>query len=86
MLKIDGTFVREASSNQRTEAMVRAIAQLAHTMGMETVAEFVESDESRTRMAGLGIDYGQGFAIGKPTPMNDVLADLALYSAVAGWS
>jgi Amt family ammonium transporter len=86
VLKIDGSLVREASTNQRVEAMVRAIAQLAHTMGMETVAEFVETDASRTRMASLGIDYGQGYAIGRPTPLDDVLADFALYSAVAGWS
>lgn len=86
VLKIDGSLVREASSNQRVEAMVRAIAQLAHTMGMETVAEFVETDESRTRMAALGIDYGQGYAIGRPMPLAEVLADLALYNEVAGWS
>jgi EAL domain-containing protein (putative c-di-GMP-specific phosphodiesterase class I) len=86
LLKIDGGLVREASGSQRTEAMVRAIAQLAHAMGMETVAECVESDESRTRMAALGIDYGQGFAIGRPAPLDEVLADLALYGAVAGWS
>ena len=86
LLKIDGTLVREASTSQRSEAMVRAIAQLAHAMGMETVAECVESDESRTRMAALGIDYGQGFAIGRPVPFDEVLADLALYGAVAGWS
>ena len=66
--------------------MLRAIAQLAHTMGMETVAEVVETEESRTRMAALGIDYGQGYAIGRPMPLVEVLADLALYSEVAGWS
>jgi len=86
VLKIDGSLVREATTNQRTEAMLRAVAQLAHTMGMETVAEVVETDESRTRMAALGIDYGQGYAIGRPMPLAEVLADLALYSEVAGWS
>lgn len=83
VLKIDGAFVRDAGSNQRTESMVRAIAQLAHTMGMETVAEYVETDELRTRMAGLGVDYGQGFAIGRPVPIDQVLGDLALYEAMA---
>jgi EAL domain-containing protein (putative c-di-GMP-specific phosphodiesterase class I) len=61
--------------------MVRAIAQLAHTMGMETVAEFVETDALRTRMASLGVDFGQGFAIGRPVPLAEVLGDLALYEA-----
>jgi diguanylate cyclase (GGDEF)-like protein len=83
VLKIDGAFVRDAGSNQRTESMVRAIAQLARTMGMETVAEYVETDELRTRMAGLGVDYGQGFAIGRPVPIDQVLGDLALYEAMA---
>jgi diguanylate cyclase (GGDEF)-like protein len=83
VLKIDGAFVRDTGTNQRTESMVRAIAQLARTMGMETVAEYVETDELRTRMAGLGVDYGQGFAIGRPVPVDQVLGDLALYEAMA---
>jgi diguanylate cyclase (GGDEF)-like protein len=83
ILKIDGAFVRDAATNQRTESMVRAIAQLARTMGMETVAEYVETDELRTRMTGLGVDYGQGFAIGRPVPIDQVLGDLALYEAMA---
>ncbi len=83
VLKIDGAFVRDSASNPRTESMVRAIAQMARTMGMETVAEYVETDELRTRMAGLGVDYGQGFAIGRPVPVDQVLGDLALYEAMA---
>jgi len=83
VLKIDGAFVRDAGVNPRTESMVRAIAQLARTMGMETVAEYVETDDLRTRMAGLGVDYGQGFAIGRPAPIDQVLGDLALYEAMA---
>jgi EAL domain-containing protein (putative c-di-GMP-specific phosphodiesterase class I) len=82
-LKIDGSFVRDAASNPRTESMVRAIAQLGHTMGMETIAEFVETDELRLRMAALGVDFGQGFAIGKPVPLAEILGDLALYEAMA---
>ena len=82
-LKIDGSFVRDAGTNQRTESMVRAIAQLAHTMGMVTVAEYVETDDLRTRMASLGVDFGQGFAMGRPTPLADVLADLDLYEELA---
>ncbi|MGH8134841.1 MAG: EAL domain-containing protein, partial [Steroidobacteraceae bacterium] len=83
ILKIDGSFVRDAGTNQRTESMVRAIAQMARTMGMETVAEYVETDDLRTRMASLGVDFGQGFAMGRPTPLSDVLADLDLYEELA---
>jgi EAL domain-containing protein (putative c-di-GMP-specific phosphodiesterase class I) len=52
-------------------------------MGMETVAEYVETDDLRTRMASLGVDYGQGFAIGRPVPIDKILGDLALYEAMA---
>jgi diguanylate cyclase (GGDEF)-like protein len=86
VLKIDGSFVRDAISNARSESMVKAVAQLARAMGITTVAEYVETDELRIRMANLGVDYGQGFAIGKPIPLADVLADLSLYELVAAGS
>ena len=82
VLKIDGAFVRDSANNQRTESMVRAIAQMARTMGMETVAEYVETDELRERMTALGVDFGQGFAIGRPVPLDDVLGDLDLTEAM----
>ena len=78
MLKIDGSFVREILKDPRTESMVRAIAQLARSMSISTVAEYVETDEIRTRVATLGVDYGQGYAIGRPVPLTDVLAELPL--------
>ena len=55
---------------------MQAVAQLARSMQMLTVAEYVETDPIRERIAGLGVDYGQGFSIGRPVPLTDVLADL----------
>jgi diguanylate cyclase (GGDEF)-like protein len=81
MLKIDGSFVRDILKDPRAESMVRAIAQLARSMSIATVAEYVETDEIRTRVATLGVDYGQGFAIGKPAPFTDLLAELPLLVA-----
>lgn len=78
MLKIDGSFVRDILKDPRSESMVRAIAQLARSMSIATVAEYVETDEIRTRVATLGVDYGQGFAIGRPAPLVDLLSDLPL--------
>jgi predicted signal transduction protein with EAL and GGDEF domain len=52
-------------------------------MGITTVAEFVETDDLRIRMTNLGVDYGQGFAIGKPQPLEEVLQELSLYELVA---
>ena len=74
MLKIDGSFVRDVLKDPRAESMVQAIAQLARAMTLITVAEYVETDEIRLRVATLGVDYGQGFAIGQPVPIADVLS------------
>jgi diguanylate cyclase (GGDEF)-like protein len=80
-LKIDGSFVRDALTNGRSESMIKAIAQLAKVMCMETIAEYVETDALRVRMADLGVDYGQGFAMGKAQPLEELLKELAIYEA-----
>jgi diguanylate cyclase (GGDEF)-like protein len=76
MLKIDGSFVRDILKDPGAASLVYAIVQLAHAMSLTTVAEYVETDEIRALVASLGADYGQGFAIGKPRPLVDVLAEL----------
>jgi diguanylate cyclase (GGDEF)-like protein len=81
MLKIDGSFVRDILKDPRAESMVRAIAQLARSMSLTTVAEYVETEEIRTRVATLGVDYGQGFAIGRPAPLAELLSELPLYAS-----
>ena len=83
MLKIDGSFVRDVLADPRADSMVQAIAQLARSMGLVTVAEYVETDEIRSRVASLGVDYGQGFSIAQPMPLVDILAELPLYLAAA---
>ena len=83
ILKIDGSFVRDVVRDPRAESMVRAIAQLARAMSLVTVAEYVETEEIRARVATLGVDYGQGFAIMKPRALDDVLAEL-IAAPVAG--
>ena len=86
-IKIDGSFVRDAISNTRSESMIKAIAQLAKVMCMQTIAEYVETDLLRVRMADLGVDYGQGFAMGKAQPLEDLLQELAIYEAtVSNWA
>ena len=83
ILKIDGSFVRDVLVDARSQSMVRAIAPLARTMCMDTVAEYVETDEIRRRVAALGVDYGQGFCLGKPQPVAQVLKDLPVFEAFA---
>src|SRR5258707_3918623 len=85
-LKIDGSFVRDAIINSRSESMIKAIAQLAKVMCMETIAEYVETDALRAGMADLGVDYGQGFAMGRAQPLEGLLRELPIYEAtVRDW-
>lgn len=83
LLKIDGSFVRDILKDSRSDSMVAAIAQLARTMGLATVAEYVETEEIRTRIAALGVDFGQGFAIGKPMPLPQLLDELPIYAGAS---
>ena len=83
MLKIDGSFVRDVLRDTKAESTIQAIAQLARAMSLVTVAEYVETEEIRNRIAQLGVDYGQGFAIAQPVPIDEVLEQLPLYAAVA---
>ena len=76
-LKIDGSFIRDITDNRISESMVAAITQVAKVMELETVAEYVESEATRKLIAELGVDFAQGHAVGKPAPLDDVLASLA---------
>jgi diguanylate cyclase (GGDEF)-like protein len=82
VLKIDGSFIRDILHNERSDSLVRAVTQLAHGMGMETVAEYVETPEICMRLIELGVQFGQGYAIGKPRPLDRILQpDLQLANA-----
>ena len=70
-IKIDGSFSRDLIDNPRSQSMVLAITKLANTFGLETVAAHVETDAIRARAAQLGVDYGQGFFIGKPLALDE---------------
>jgi diguanylate cyclase (GGDEF)-like protein len=72
-LKIDGTFVRAVVGDDRAQAMLSAIVRLAQAMGLRTVAECVESDQIRDITRQLGVEFGQGFSLGRPTPLDQVI-------------
>lgn len=76
-LKIDGQFVREIAEDPVSNAMVAAINQMSHAMGLKTIAEYVETRAIKTQLSSLGVDYGQGFGIAKPRPLADQLASSA---------
>ena len=73
-LKIDGSLVRDIVSSDSDRKMVAAIAGLASTMGMLSIAEFVEDEASGSLLHEMGVDYLQGYGIGKPAPLADQLA------------
>ena len=66
-VKIDGSFIRELDTNLANRALVRAIDTVAHTLGKETIAEQVENLGSVAVLRELGVEFGQGFALGEPT-------------------
>ncbi|WP_372872758.1 putative bifunctional diguanylate cyclase/phosphodiesterase [Shewanella sp.] len=68
-VKIDGQFVVNLCENKSDQAIVNAICQLGRDMDFDVIAEFVESIDIGKRLRDLGVDYGQGYAIGKPTPL-----------------
>jgi EAL domain-containing protein (putative c-di-GMP-specific phosphodiesterase class I) len=68
-LKIDGNFVRNIVNDPINCAMVEAINQIAHLMGLQTIAEFVENDDILNKLRELGVDYAQGYGIAKPHPL-----------------
>lgn len=72
-LKIDGSFIRDILHNERSQSLVRAVAQLASAMDMQTIAEYVETPEICMRLIELQVQFGQGYAIGKPRPLNGIL-------------
>ena len=65
-LKIDGMFVREILKDKTDRVFVRAIINIAKTMGIKTVAEFVENDEIYDVVADFGVDYVQGYGVHRP--------------------
>lgn len=73
-LKIDGSFVRDMVRDTVDFAMVDSINQIGHVMGLQTIAEFAESGEILAALRRLQVDYAQGYAIGTPVPLRDVLA------------
>ena len=70
-LKIDGSFVRDIVSDPVCESIVSAINQVGHAMNLKTIAEFVENEEINQKLAGIGVDFSQGYGIGKPEPFSE---------------
>jgi len=72
-LKIDGMFVKDIVDDPIDRAMVKSINEIGQVMGMQTIAEFVENDEIKDMLREIGVNYAQGYGIGKPQPFDKLL-------------
>ncbi|HED15537.1 MAG TPA: EAL domain-containing protein [Gammaproteobacteria bacterium] len=71
-LKIDGVFVRDILRDPIDREMVRSINEVAHIMGIKTIAEFVEDRDILSELKKLGVDQAQGYGVGKPIPLDSL--------------
>jgi EAL domain-containing protein (putative c-di-GMP-specific phosphodiesterase class I) len=72
-LKIDGVFVKDVVDDPINLAMVKSINDIGKVMGKRTIAEFVENDEILNKLREVGVDYAQGYRIGRPKPLDRLL-------------
>jgi diguanylate cyclase (GGDEF)-like protein/PAS domain S-box-containing protein len=72
-LKIDGSFIKQLSESREDHLFVTAINNVGHGLGIETVAEFVENEQVLETLYLMGVDYAQGYGIGKPMPVPEFI-------------
>jgi len=68
-VKIDGSFIKGILHSPTERAMVESINQIAHVMGKQTIAEFVEDDAVLACLRAMGVDFAQGYGVGRPQPL-----------------
>jgi len=73
-LKIDGFFVQDICEDTLHQALVKSISDIGKQMGISTIAEFVENDETRRCLNSIGVDLVQGYGIERPRPLSEILA------------
>ena len=77
-LKIDGTFIRDLLTDRADHVLVRSLVQIARELGKQTVAEFVEDQFTLEKLRDLGVDYAQGYYIGRP---GELIAPVSMFVA-----
>ncbi|MGD8886183.1 MAG: EAL domain-containing protein, partial [Gammaproteobacteria bacterium] len=68
-IKIDGTFVTHMQEQPMDRAIVEAVNHIGHIAGMQTIAEFVETEEALRQLHHIGVDFVQGFGLQVPQPL-----------------
>jgi len=72
-VKIDGVFIKDIMTDSSSYAMVKSITEISHHMGKKVVAEFVESEAVLVALRELEVDFAQGYYIGQPVPINNLI-------------
>ena len=75
-LKIDGVFVKDMANDDQDMGIVKSINELSHLFGKKTIAEYVEDEVTIEKLKEIGVDYAQGYHLGKPVPI-DMMALLS---------
>jgi EAL domain-containing protein (putative c-di-GMP-specific phosphodiesterase class I) len=73
-LKIDGDFIRDVCRSRTDQLVVKALVGVVRGLGRRTIAEFVGDEPTMTMLRGFGVDYAQGFEVGRPAPRMPVAA------------
>lgn len=73
-IKIDGQFIRDVATDPINYAMVESIKEIARVMSKQTIAEFVESEETLSILSKIGVDYAQGNGVSEPRPIRTLTA------------
>jgi EAL domain-containing protein (putative c-di-GMP-specific phosphodiesterase class I) len=68
-LKIDGEFIRKLATSPHDQIIVSSLVTMAHQLGKQTIAEFVEDATTLDAVRQLGVDYAQGYHFGRPAPL-----------------
>ncbi|MBI2472245.1 MAG: EAL domain-containing protein [Planctomycetes bacterium] len=71
-LKIDGSFVRNLPHDTVAQHLVKAMVEISRGLGKKTIAEFVENEEIMRLLREYGVDYAQGYHIGKPRHVSEL--------------
>jgi diguanylate cyclase (GGDEF)-like protein len=74
VIKIDGAFIRDMPRNDADQLVVKAIVQIARGLGKQTIAEFVEDEDTKTMLQDYGVDMAQGYHLGRPTDAAELAA------------
>ncbi len=83
-VKIDGIFIRDLLQDPASYEMVKAVTGISHFMNKQVVAEFVEDQQTADELRNIGVDYIQGYHIGRPVPLSQLITPVQQKNSSAG--